>query len=190
MLRLLSLLSLALVVAACDASGPDALVPQASFDAEVRGAFSRSVQGDAVEDAYSGVGAVVDLDLNVPDDALMVLRLESDETADAFYIIGTMGDGLTPGTYPIRRAGFPEFDSSESRFVALYRYDGPDDEVGVALSTSGTLTISEVSEGEVTGSFRFSALIFDADVKNLDAEPDLEVEGEFRADVLRRTAGE
>lgn len=180
--RVLSAVALAVALAACDSSGPD--VAEAGFEAEVQGAFSRSVQGEAVEDSLGGAGVMVDLGMNVPAETVTALRLGAPDADDTFYIIGTTDAALVPGTYPIERAGRRPVDVDRPRFVAFYRYRG--DEVGTAVSESGTLTVTEVSEGEIAGSFEFDALVLDRDVKDDAAEPDLTVEGEFRAEMRRR----
>ena len=163
-------------------------MPEVGFEAEVRGAFARSVQGAAAEDSLGGVGAIVDLGMNVPAEAITALRLQGDGGDNTFYIVGTTEGDLVPGTYPIERAGHYSFDADRTRFVVLYRYD--DDNRSVAFSTSGTFTVTAVTDDAVAGSFAFDALILDEDVKDEDAEPDLSVEGDFRAEMRRRSVGD
>ncbi len=161
---------------------------EAGFEAEVRGAFARSVQGDAVEDSLGGAGVMVDLGMNAPAASVVAFRLESSDAEDTFYIIGTVRGEFSPGTYPIERAGRRPFDGERTGFVALYRFDSQGG--GAAVSDSGTLTITQASEGEVVGAFEFDAIIFDRDVKDENAEPDLQVEGDFRAQTRRRSIGQ
>ncbi|MDT0632240.1 hypothetical protein RQM47_06915 [Rubrivirga sp. S365] len=178
-------LALALTLAACDAS--DSAPPvEAGFQADVRGAFSRTVQGAAAVDPLAGAAVVADLGIEAHGQTLTALRLGESEADDTFTIVGTTAGPLVPGTYPIRNAAESPVEPAPSRFVVLYRYDGP--EGGVALSTSGTLTITAVTADGIDGSFAFDAQVLDADVKDPASEPDLAVSGAFQAETLDRPA--
>ena len=174
-------------VAACDASAP-VETAEAGFEAEVRGAFARSVAGPAVADSLGGVGVMAELGLNREGQTISAFRLGADDADDTFYLIGTTRGPLVPGAYPVERVG-PDVGVTErgrDRFSVLYRYDGGRPEGGVALGMSGTLTITEVADGEVAGSFAFDAQILDRDMKTSPGEADLSVEGAFRAETRRR----
>ena len=182
-----ALLLALLAVAACDTSGP-VETAEAGFEAEVRGAFSRTVEGDAAVDSLAGVGVNVDLGIEDTGRTITALRLGARDADDTFYLIGTTAGPLAPGTYPIQSAGTPPPGPERTRFAALYRYDGGRPEGGVALSTSGTLTVTAVTDDEIAGSFVFDAQILDRDVKENPGEPDLSVEGAFRIETLDRPA--
>ena len=177
-----------LLVAACDASDP-APPAAAGFEAEVRGAFERTVRGEAAVDSLAGVGVNVELGLDAHGQTITALRLGARDADDTFYLVGTTVGPLAPGTYPIQNAAQSPLELDRTRFVAVYRYaDGAEgaegaDGRGSALSQSGTLTVTAVTDDEIAGSFAFDALLFDQDIKDPDAEPDLSVEGAFRADV-------
>lgn len=177
-----------LAVAACDTSAPvETAAP--GFEAEVRGAFARSVQGTAVADSLGGVGVMAELGLNGEGRTISAFRLGADDADDTFYLIGTTRGPLVPGTYPVEGVG-PDAEVTErgrDRFSVLYRYDGGRPEGGAAVATSGTLTVTAVADGEVAGSFAFDAQILDRDVKTSPGEADLAVEGAFRAETRQRS---
>ena len=177
-----------LAVAACDTSAP-VETAEAGFQAEVRGAFSRTVEGDAAVDSLSGRGVVADLGIEAHGQTITALRLGAPDADDTFYVIGTTLGALTPGTYPIRGARTSPQDPDRRRFTVLYRYDGGRSEGGgAALSTSGTLTVTAVTDDEIAGSFAFDAQIIDRDVKDNPGEPDLAIDGAFRVETLDRPA--
>ena len=171
-----------LLVAACDASDP-APPAAAGFEAEVRGAFERTVRGEAAVDSLAGVGVNVELGLDAHGQTITALRLGARDADDTFYLVGTTVGPLVPGTYPIQNAAQSSLELDRTRFVAVYRYAEGADGRGSALSQSGTLTVTAVTDDEIAGSFAFDALLFDQNIKDPDAEPDLSVEGAFRADV-------
>ena len=182
----LALLTL-FAVAACDSSAPAEAV-EAGFEAEVRGAFSRSVEGPAVADSLGGVGVMAELGLNGRGRTLSAFRLSGDGGDDTFYFVGTTNGPLAPGTYPVEGVGadVETVDRGGPRFAVLYRYGGDRLGGGAAVGTGGTVTVTAVTDAEVTGAFAFDAQILDGDVKASPGEADLAVEGTFRAETRRR----
>jgi len=184
---LASVLTVAVLLSACDASGPDA-PPEPRFEAEITGAIQKTMRGPAglargaeASDAFAGLFGVLplapdSLRLPLPDslnrpplDALhpsgTILFLR-DEDADLFgsgISVFIRGDGPpTPGTYSFQSVslgpGAPPLRRPTPEALASYA-EREDDRVRIAPAAQGSLTVESSSADRLRGRFAFTTLL-------------------------------
>ncbi|MEM1057294.1 MAG: hypothetical protein AAGI52_17385 [Bacteroidota bacterium] len=192
-MRPLALLSIVLLVAACDASQPEAA---SRFEATVA---PGTAEARVVTGAASASGSLSGQFFQVADTGdfegvATGLVLESDDSGERFHIAGLTASALTTGTYDFASFDFDPSGGVRDGFFLIY-FDGdlplsgpvtPGDEAAdfsFGLATDGTLTIRTLTDDVIEGSFAVTVELLD-----LDGTRDVEIEGTFTASAgaLRR----
>lgn len=212
-------LSLLLVFfSACDAMSPNADAPPPSdtpgtFSARLSGVLNHSVSGTVSSSMgrWNGEGFNGLLPLDPCDDedddwAFLETECAAEDTTEAVFFLELMPDGdnpqeeyivfmydgeILPGTY---RIADPDIDSTltdaDDYVFAEYMRMPTDSTLENYFATSGTLTISALADGRISGSFTFTSTVcFCASISDLEAlfedEDDLdEEEAEALEDAL------
>ncbi len=181
------LLALALTLAACDASGPDAppaIAP--GFEATVAAGTSgaRTLKGSAsASGELSGQFTRFLSPEGLGDLVLTGIELRADDSADTFLIVGITEEELASGDYDFDALTFGGNGAGDSFFL-LYLPDGsagdPNNPPALAVSTGGTLTVTASTEERLAGSFAATVSLLG------DSESEISVEGTFVATAQER----
>ena len=159
-MRSLSLVALALLLAACDSGEPTAPPQVGRFEAEVGGALTRSLNGDAVLSRFPGLGG---------DSVVTVSMRDRGAEARSLYFSDVQSVLAGEGTYALGS------DRLDGQVLLLYREGG-----GTApayVSVDGSLHITRQTGDRIEGSF--SADLAPAFGPGADAEAT--VSGTFEA---------
>ena len=160
-MRALLLLAVALLVAACDSSEPTAPPQIGRFEAELSGALTRSLGGDAVLSFFPGPGGDSTAFVSMTD------RGSAGQRSLSFSDAQNVLDG--EGTYSLGA------DRLSGLLPLLYREGGAAGSFYVA--TSGTLRITRWSKDRIEGSFAADL----APAFGGDEDAEVSVSGTFEA---------
>lgn len=194
-MRTLSAVALVLALAACDTGGPTDPPPAPGFEATVTAEAgpSRTIAGAAqTTDALGGTGLSFEIREGA---ALSAFELRADGSDETIYLAGLTSGPLAEGEYEVGGPGLVEdedaglilaLDDGRSTFLGLYTDGGET----FAVGTSGTVRITDVGEGTISGAFRFEAASFTFDpTRPPTSRPEMgetvQVEGTFTVERRR-----
>ena len=187
-MRTFAILVCVLVLGACDTSsttGEEA----ASFEARVSGAISQSLSGTARPASdLSGTGLTFTDPVN---GTVTSFLLEDSDSPARIGLMGLTQEGLSEDTYPMGQ-GFQEGSDNrlQDAFIGVVIPDGDtesEDPITVGISTGGSVTITEVTDTQVRGTFAFDAGLFDfdglEDGVDINITETVRVEGSFTSEL-------
>jgi hypothetical protein len=143
----------------------------APFSAVLTGVVKTTITGDARFGLVRGGSSA-------PDVFTLTLGADNPGGAGAVLFTQSNGEGLRVGSYPIREVGARE--SNLHALVVIGTAYAPE---GVFRATTGTLTITSISDSEINGVFSVQAIGFLASAPDQENQP-VSVSGSFTA---RRT---